>query len=173
MPTCPRCAFLTLILALLAFTGCDTNNPGSSLNEVAGVYTTTTLFFNPEAPGISDVDVLGDLRDGDLRVEIFEDGQATLSYEPLGGARQLITATARASSRTVTLAARTDADAIRMTLLLLPPSVSFARDEAAPTRLDASLQLSNVDLEAYDPATYPGVIGVDGRLEFELERTND
>ena len=173
MPSCPRCALLALVLSFLAFTGCDTNNPGSGLDEVAGTYTATTFRFEPEAPTITDVDVLAGLRDGALTVEIFADGQMTLSFEPLGGVRQLVTGTARASSRTVTLAGRTDADAERMALLLLQPSVSFARDDLAPNRLTASLLLAGVNLEEYDPAGYPGLTAVRGRLEITLERTAD
>ena len=66
-----------------------------------------------------------------------------------------------------------DADADRLELLLLPPSISFARDELAPNSLDASLLLADVDLETYDPGTYPTLDAVEGRLEFEIERTDD
>ncbi|MEM1056592.1 MAG: hypothetical protein AAGI52_13800 [Bacteroidota bacterium] len=173
MPTCPRCAFLALVLAVLAFTGCDTNNPGSGLDEVAGTYTAATLRFDPEATNVLDADVLETLRNSLLTVEVFADGQMTVSFEPLGGARQLVTGTARASSRTVTISARTDADRDRMALLLLPPEVSLARDDLAPDRLTASLLLTGVDLEAFDPVLYAGLTSVRGRLEIQIDRTAD
>lgn len=173
MPTCPRCALLALLFALVAFSGCDTNNPGSGLEEVAGTYAATTLLFDVEAGEVTDADVLGTLRNRRATVEIFADGQMTISFEPLGGQRQLVTGTARASSRTVTISARTDTDEERMALLLLPPEVSLSRDELAPNELTASLLLVNVDLEAFDPAAYTGLQSVRGRLEIELERVDD
>jgi hypothetical protein len=173
MPTCPRCALLALAVALLAFAGCDTNNPGSSLEEVQGTYSVLTLSFDPTDPAVlDDVDVLADLEPG-TRIEIFGDGNALVRFEPVGGFSQLATGTARATSRTVTVTARTDGDADKLQQVLLPPSFSLNRDEADANRLSADVLLSNVNLEAYNPADFGGLDNVRGRMTITLDRVTN
>ena len=173
MPTCPRCALLALAVAVLAFAGCDTNNPGSGLEEVQGTYAVLELTFDPTEPAVlDDVDVLADLEPG-TRVEIFGDGNALVRFEPVGGFSQLVTGTARATSRTVTVTARSDDDADKLQQVLLPPSFSLNRDESDSNRLSADILLSNVDLEAYNPADYGGLDRVRGRLTVTLDRVSD
>lgn len=170
MPTCPRCVFLALALAVIAFSGCDTNNPGSSLDEVQGTYTVLALSFDPTEPqALSDIDVLADLEPG-TRIEIFGDGNALVRFEPVGGFSQLATGTARATSRSVTITARTDADADKLAQVLLPSSFTLNRDEVDPNSLSSDVLLSDVNLEAYDPAQFGGLDRVDGRLRITLDR---
>lgn len=171
MPLCPRCTLLALALALLAFAGCDTNNPGSSLVEVQGVYSVEELTFDPTDPGaLADVDVLADLRVG-TRVEVVGDGTALVRFQPLGsGASQIVFGSARATSRTVTFRVQTNEDADKLRRVLLPPSFTLNRDETDPNRLSADLLLDDVDLEAYDPAAYTGLDRVRGRMTVTLDR---
>ena len=173
MPTCPRCAFLALILAFFAFAGCDTNNPGSSLEEVQGTYSVVALSFDPAEPqALADIDVLDDVESG-TRIEVFGDGTATVRFEPLNGASQFVVGTARATSRTVTFTSRSDSDADKLARILLPPSFSLNRDEVDATRLSADVLLNDVDLQTYDPGQYGGLTSVRGRLTIELDRVAD
>lgn len=173
MPICPRCALLAFVLTFFAFAGCDTNNPGSSLEEVQGTYAVVALSFDPTEPqAIADIDVLSEV-EGNTRIEIFGDGNATVRFEPLGGASQFVVGTARATSRTVTFTSRTDRDAEKLESILLPPSFSLNRDEIDDTRLSADVLLNDVNLQAFDPGQYGGLTDVRGRLTIELNRIAD
>ena len=171
MPTCPRCVLFALLLGVLAFSGCDTNNPGSSLTEVQGVYAITELSFNPDQPEVlADINVLAGLRAG-ATIEVVGDGQAVVRFERIGSASQLVIGTARATSRLVSVTARTDADAGKLERILLPAAFSLNRDEVNANRLSANIDVDGVDLEAYDPQ-YGSLNDVSGRLTITLNRTN-
>ena len=62
MPTCPRCALVAIVLAVAAFTGCDSSNPGRDLNIVDGSYAVTSITFDPDGTAIDPVDVAAGLK---------------------------------------------------------------------------------------------------------------
>ena len=170
MPTCPRCALLALALGVLAFAGCDTNNPGSSLSEIQGVYEITELRFDPSFDQPNGADIIN-VRDDLTRAEvrIAEDGVGVLEF--FRTANQILSLSVNANSRTVTLTARTNVDAAKLERILLPPVITLNRDEDRPNRLSATLDdVTGVDLEAYDP-DLDGLNDVRGQIFITLERT--
>ncbi len=135
------------------------------------MYTISELSFDPDQPDvIEDIDILSSLRPG-ATIEVVGDGQAVVRFERLGDASQLVIGTARATSRLVTVTARTDADAAKLERILLPPVFSLNRDEADANRLSANVDVDGVDLEAYD-SQYGSLNNVSGRLTISLRRTN-
>ena len=176
MPTCPRCALLALVLAVAAFaSGCDSTNPGSDLEAVQGFYDIEELAFDPVTTGLPTADVLERLSEGSATVEIVGDGNALVRYRFLGSgmSSRLVFATASATGRTVTLTARDESDADKLEAILLPPTLTFLRDEADALRLRATLALEDVDLEAFDPGVYEDQTSNRGTLTVELRRTSD
>lgn len=169
MPTCPRCALVAFALAVAAFAaGCDSTDPGSDLEAVDGTYEIVELRFDPATAGLPEADVLARLADGSAEVEIAGDGTSLVRYAFIGQTRQLVLADASATSRSVTIAARSDADADKLDAILLPETVTFARAENDATRLSATLLLEGVDLEAFDPAIYQDQIDNRGTMTVAL-----
>ena len=170
MPTCPRCALLAVALAALAFTGCDSNNPGGDIAQIEGTYVVSELYFRPSGTDINPIDVAAVLDASVTRLDIFGDGDPAQLVSKLRSevtTRTDITVTAsrgRASFRAVT-----STDAEELARLLLPSQFSLTYDESVPGRLTASLTLT-ANLQAFDPARYQGATNIPGQLTVRLTR---
>ena len=58
-----------------------------------------------------------------------------------------------------------------LTALFLPRSFSLTYDPASPRTLTGSISLTNVNLEAFDPALYQQQRSVNGTLRVRLDRS--
>jgi hypothetical protein len=159
--------------ALLA--GCDGDNPGSELREVAGTYVFTELRFDPDAPALAEADVLANLDPG-TEVTVATDGEVLFVIDFDGGGAVLIAnGEARASSASLRLSAETEDDAEDLARVLLPQTFSLQRS-GDDTTLSADLDVNDADLEAYgeaigaSPNPYVGLNSIDGTLHVTLER---
>ncbi|MEM1115703.1 MAG: hypothetical protein AAF845_15905 [Bacteroidota bacterium] len=171
MPFCSRCGLAGLVLLVLAFTGCDTNNPGRDIDNVAGQFSLAEITFDPEANALSDVDVDATLNLNSTRLEIFnDDEEAQLVIAFSDGRTRRVNLRADASRTQVRLEAVEDEDVDDLALLLLPRSFSLGYTGERATRLDADLDRSGVDLEAFDSDRYQGLTDVRGTLIVSFER---
>ena len=171
MPLCSRCALLGLFLALVAFTGCDTNNPGRALDDLDGSYSVAELLFDPGAAGLQDADVAARLS-SDTQLEVFgRDGDAELTSRfgtETGRTRTSLRATATRGR--VTFEAIQVDDEAELRRLLLPRTFTLSYSPDSPNSLTATLTQSGVDLQAFDSQVYQGLRSVDGTLRIRLER---
>jgi len=162
-----RATMALAAVALLA--GCDTNNGGGTLRDLAGTYAFVELRFVPAASAIAPADVLS-LLDPDLtRVEVDSEGRAFFflreqSTSTTRIAETAVTATAsRATFRAITAP---DVDAMLRYLL---PSVLQLSHDGGVTVLNGEPTL-RVNLQAFDPQAYQGLTDVAGTLFVRLER---
>ncbi len=171
MPTCPRCAALALILLVLAFTGCDSNNPGRDLGLLSDVYQLDELEFVPLS-SLPPADIAAQLDLTDTELEIFDDGEAQLRvrYRSEPTRRRRIDLRTTASRGRATFEAADVDDTGNLEALLLPRSFTLTYDGDAPRVLSGSIEQSNVDLEPFDPVRYRGENDKQGTLTIEFSR---
>jgi hypothetical protein len=168
-----RRVFLPLAaLALLA--GCDTNNPAGSLRDVAGTYAITQLYFNPDASGITDADVLARLDSATTEVRLFSDGDALFFLEfAESGESVRSDASVTATSSSVRFNALTATDVAELARILLPQNFqldrvgagTLAREIVVTVNLDRYEEEGGIDNDVYE-----GLTAVRGRLSVQLER---
>ena len=172
MPACPRCFVLALGLLLAAFLGaCDTDNPSSPLEELAGLYDFAELRFVPTAGNVAPADVRARLVPSRTSVELFGTGQVLIRFQVEGGTSAFVNGTFTATRSTAHLSAEDEEDAARLATLLLPDPLSLARS-ADDQSLSASIAMT-VNLEAFDPVGYAGLTAVPGRLDVTLQRREE
>ena len=170
MPTCPRCALLAVALAALAFTGCDSNNPGADLTLIEGVYQVEELVFRPSGPGISPVDVGASLDPAVTRFEIFgADGEGEIVFKIRDEGTTRTTLSASASRGRASFRARADDDAAKLARLLLPTQFALTYSADAPGRLTGDFT-QTTNLQAFDPVRYQGATSIPGTLTVRLAR---
>lgn len=167
MLTCSRCAPLALLIALLAFAGCDTNNPNTALSELQGVYDFEELRFVSETPALRPANVMERLDASQSSVEVFAEGPALLRFD-LGNGLRRADLEASASRSRLTLTARTRGDQEAVRRLLMPASLTLTRE--GDRTLTAEISRTDVDLEAYDSEFYAGQDSEDGVLYVTLRR---
>jgi hypothetical protein len=168
----PRRLYYPLaLLAAVALGGCDTENPSTPLEEVEGVYAFTELYFDTQASAIADADVLARLDSAQSDIEIFSNAPALIRFELDGEGRQRADASVTATPSIVRLTAVTEADARTLSEILLPPTMTFDRDEDGD-HLVGEFFLPAADLEAFDPDAYAGVPPVAGTLFVTLQRVD-
>jgi hypothetical protein len=158
-----------LFVTLLAATGCDSNNPGSSLRDLDGTYSLDELIFDPQAGGLADADVGARLNLGAAQLQIFgADGDATLvtAFSGQGSRRTDLTATASRGRLTLSAVGTTDQD--ELADLLLPPTFSLAYDTG--NTLTGTVSRTNVNLDAFDRDQYAGLTSVAGTLRIRFSR---
>ncbi len=171
MSFCSRCALVAFALLLFAFTsGCDTNNPSSSLASLDGTYSITELLFDPNTAGLPDANVEVRLDSAASFLEIFGDGDSEIRFQFTGDSRQRIQMTASASTSSVQLSALTETDALQLAELLMPPQLVLQRDGVSDRRLSASLLQVGINLEAFDPTIYQEQRAVNGTLHITFDR---
>lgn len=171
MPTCPRCALVATALAFLAFSGCDTNNPGRELESIEGRYAVAEIRFDPQATALDDVDVASTLNLNETRLRIFgNDEESIFEVQPSDGGSLRIDLQTSASRGRVTFEATDQADIDDLAELLLPPDFTLEYDGDRPSVLSNTISRQNVDLEAFDPDRYQGLRNTSGQLTIRLER---
>ena len=171
MPTCPRCALVAVALAFLAFTGCDTNNPGRDLDLISGIYQISEITFVPDgAGGVQSADVAARLNPTTTRLEIFgDDAEAILVTQFNGEGSRRTDLEVSASRGRATFEAITNDDQEDLARLLLPPRFTLEYVGESPAVLEATFQ-QTANLHAFDPDTYPPGTTPPGRLTVRLER---
>jgi hypothetical protein len=167
----PRRLFPLALLAAALLGGCDTENPTTPLEEVEGVYAFTELRFDTQASAIDDADVLARLDSARSNVEIFGNGPALIRFKLDDEPSQRADASTTATPSVVRLTAVTEQDAAVLSQILLPPTMTFSRDEDGDG-LSGEFFQPAVDLEAFDPDAYGGLPPVAGTLYVTLERVD-
>jgi hypothetical protein len=155
------------LAALALFAGCDTNNSGGFVNDLAGTYAFTELRFVPSASAIDPANVLARLDTALTDVEVDSEGRAFFFLRESGTtliAETFVTAT----SSSATFRARTATDIERLVRYLLP-SVLRVDHDGGVNALNGSPSL-RVNLQAFDPQAYQGLTDVPGTLFVRLER---
>ena len=170
MPTCPRCAALALVLLALAFTGCDSNNPGRDLSLIEGVYLLEELEFRPvSALPAADVDARINVTES--RFEIFgddEESQFVVRFND--GTTSRIDLRTTASRGRATFEAADVEDTDKLKLLLLPRSFTLTYQGDSPRVLEGTMDRTGVDLEAFDPSLYQGEVDKSGTTVIRFRR---
>ena len=170
MPICPRCALLAVALAVLAFTGCDTNNPGRDLDLISGIYTIAEISFDPDATATEEADVTSQLNAATTRLEIFgDDAEALLVTQLNGEGSRRTDLNVSASRGSATFEAVASDDEEELARLLLPARFSLQYVGENPAVLEATFR-QTVNLQAFDPDRYQSLTSVSGRLTVRLER---
>ena len=175
MPARPRPAPLLALAVVLAglpaLAGCDTTNPGGNLALVEGTYTLAELSFDPATTDLSTANVARSLDLAATRLDIFGGGGNTLLLvQRLNGTRRRIDLRTRASRERVTFEAVTRDDEAFLAGLLLPATFTLGYTGERPNVLEASLRLTGVDLEAFDPDRYQDQRSNAGQLSIRFER---
>lgn len=174
MLTCSRCGLAALVLLALAFTGCDTNNPGGqTLRELEGTYTLEELRFDPNTQALPDADVAGRFDLPGTTLTIFgDDTEALLISRLLGEGSRRTDLDVRTLSGSIELTARTADDEDDLERLFLPPTfrLAFSSPDARLLRADPDLFLDDVNLQAFDPDLYQDQTSVRGRLAVAFRR---
>ena len=179
MPTCPRCAFVALVLAVIAFAGCSSNNPGE-LDTYEGTYTFSELIFT--SPGVNQANVVGRLDGTRSELDVTRGGTALLKFEyranddeceatDAGSGVAVLTATAGRTSLSLSARSGDDRDVLRC--LLLPNSFTLRPAESDPSgrTLTATLENTRVNLNDYDSARYSEDLdNVSGSLKITVTR---
>jgi hypothetical protein len=156
MPTCPRCALLAIVLAVAAFTGCDSSNPGRDLGLIDGVYSLTELTFDPATTSLPTADFADRLDLDGTVLEIFggdAEAQIRVRYSD-GTPSQRIELTVGATRGQATFEAVDASDREDLADLFLPARFSLMYDTEFASQLSASFTQTGVDLEAFDPDIY-------------------
>ena len=171
MPTCPRCALVAVVLAFLAFTGCDTNNPGRDIDLISGTYSVAEITFVPDgAGGVQSADVTARLNASGTRLEIFgDDAEALLVTQFDGQGSRRTDLTVSAARGQATFEAITADDEDDLARLLLPARFTLEYVGDNPAVLEGTIR-QTADLHAFDPDTYPEGTMPPGRLTVRLER---
>ncbi len=160
MPTCPRCALVAIVLAVAAFTGCDSSNPGRDLDVVDGVYTLEALAFDPETPSLptADIGALLDKNESGTRLEIFgADGDAQMRVRYLGSRpSSRIELTVGATRGRASFEGKTQDDVDKLDALFLPADFFLTYDAELANQLTGTFTRTGVDLEAFDRDVYLG-----------------
>ncbi len=170
MPTCPRCALLAVALAFLAFTGCDTNNPGRDLGLISGVYSVAEITFDPETADLSTADVAARLT-STTNLRIYTNDQARFEVQFAGeSGLQVVNLVVSASRGRALFEAEATDDEQLLARLLLPRRFTLEYDEEAPSALEASFVQSGVNLQAFNPTRYQGQTNNRGQLTVRFER---
>lgn len=171
MPTCPRCALVAVALAFLAFTGCDTNNPGRDLDLIDGTYAIAEITFDPDAPAVEDADVDAELNPNVTRLEVYgSDAEAQLTTQFQGESTRSRTLLDVSASRgQARFEAATTDDEEDLARLLLPPQFTLEYVGDNPAVLEATFRRT-ANLQAFDSDRYSGLTAVAGRLTVRLER---
>lgn len=180
MPTCPRCALLALVLSVVAFAGCSSNNPGE-LETYEGTYTFSELIFT--SPGVNSANVVARLDGTRSDLDVTRGGTALLKFEyrvnddecrALNGDNSGVAVlTATAGRTSLTLAARDGADRDVLRCLLLPNSFTLNEASSDPSgrTLTATLENTRVNLNNYDPDRYSEALDdVPGSLKITVVR---
>ncbi len=171
MPLCPRCALVAVVLAFLAFSGCDTNNPSRELAVIEGTYGVAELTFNPEATALEAVDIGARLNTAETRLRIFGgDDVALFIVQPVNGVSRRIDLRTSASRGRVTFEALTREDEEDLATLLLPRTFTLDYTGDRPAELEGTFSQTNVNLEAFDAERYQGLRNTTGRLRLRFER---
>ena len=170
MPRCFLCAFALFAVAFLG--GCDTDNPSTPLEQLEGVYVFSELTFDPSEPQIlDDVDVLSQLVQSSSDVEVFGTGPALIRFKLQDEPSVRADANVTATGPSVRFVAATEADAARLSEILLPPSFTLSRG-ADDDRLSGEIRTS-ANLQAFDPDLYAGLTSQPGTLYITLSRDLD
>ncbi len=166
---CQRCTLLALALLLIAFTsGCDTNNPSTPSEELAGVYTFNELRFDPSAQAISDADVLARMESNRNDIELFGTGRALIRIKLLDEPSDLADADFTAAASTMRMTARTQDDQARLAKILLPGVMNL---NISVDNQTLSAQISTVvNLQTFDPVAYAGLTAQPGVLHISITR---
>ncbi len=153
-------------IALLA--GCDTNNGGGVLGDLAGSYAFAELRFVPSASAIDPANVIARLDTSRTRVEVASDGDSFFFMEEPDGTRRIVRASATATSTTVRFRATTAGDVATFLRYLLPSIVELSHDGGV-TVMNGSIPV-RANLQVFDPQAYQGLTDVAGTLFIRLER---
>lgn len=156
------------LVSVLGLTACDSGDPvdGPDPREVAGTYRFSQFTFDPNASGLSEVNVLDTLVTSTTRLRLFEDGSFALEYQFQSGPQSLVAGSFRVRSDRVDLTADED-DQAAMRSLLLDREVRLGRTVGNRRVLEADIS-KTVNLEAFSPGRYAGLTSVPGTLRIQL-----
>jgi hypothetical protein len=163
----PRRALLSLAGVAL-FAGCDTNNSGGVLANLAGSYAFAELRFVPTASAIQPADVIARLDTADTRLEVASDGDSFFFFEEPDNTRSIVRASTSATSTSVTFRATTTSDVQNLVRYLLPSTLRLTHDGGV-TVMNGTIPI-RANLQVFDPQAYQGLIDVPGTLFVRLER---
>ena len=164
-----RCTLVAFVLLFLAFSSaCDTNNPSTPSEDLAGVYVFDELRFDPTAQAIADADVLAVLDSNRTDVELFGTGRALIRIKVLDQPSDLADADFTATSSTARIVARSQDDQARLAQILLPGDMNLSISTDNRT-LSAQI-VSTVNLQAFDPIAYAGLTAQSGTLHVSITR---
>ncbi len=171
MPTCPRCALLAVVLAVLAFSGCDSNNPGRDLALIDGVYTLEELTFDPVTQGLPTADLGARLDLPGTTLEVFGgDDEALLRIRYPDAPTQRIDLTVTASRGRATFRAITEEDRTDLARLFLPSEFALTYEGEDPRVLQNTFEQTGVDLQAFDASLYQDQRSNRGTLTIRFRR---
>ena len=172
MPTCPRCALVALVLAVAAFTGCDSSNPGRDLDVVDGVYALEELSFDPETQSLPTADLGERIDANSTRLEIYGgDGEADLVVRyRVTQPSSRIRLTVGATRGRATFEGVSQDDIDKLAGLFLPADFVLTYDADLGNQLSGTFTRSGVDLEAFDPDLYRGQRNNRGTLTVRFRR---
>ena len=163
--------FLLLAAFALLTTGCDSGGSDSALERIQGRYALDLLSFDPATQALPDADVGARLDAGNTELQVFGDGDAQIIVFPAGGGRSsLISLRVEANSRRATFEAVTENDRDDLDEILLPSEFSLSYEGERPTVLEGALDLTGVNLEAFDPNTYRDQRSNRGTLTVRFRR---
>ena len=170
MPTCPRCALLAVVLAALAFTGCDSNNPGRDLALIEGTYEVEEITFRPSASELNPVDIDDRLNLTETQLRVFGTAgdDALLTIQRLDRPSRRVDLEVSASRGRASFTAQ-ESDAAALDAILLPRQFDLSYDQNSAGRLEGSFSRT-VNLQAFDNDRYAGLTSVPGRLTVRLTR---
>lgn len=147
---------IALALLVVALVGCDSNGDADNLRRLEGIYTLDTLIFDPATQALPDANVGAQLDLAATRLEIFGDDNEALfrvQFRDGRGSRRINLLIDPASTR-ASLEAITEDDRDDLADLFLPPEFTLAYEGETPRQLEATISLTGINLEAFDPSTY-------------------
>jgi hypothetical protein len=166
----PPSRFLPLlVVALLLWTGCDSNDEGGfSEADLAGsTYDITEFVFETDGTGIADADILGALNANNSAVRFFSGGNFQIEYQFTGEGQRTIFGDYSVGGDEVDFNFDDSiADARRQ--LLLPDRLSFAIVNDA-ARLELEQRLSDIRLSDFSEEQF-GNTRSDGTMIITLRR---
>ena len=169
MPTCPRCALLAVVLAAVAFAGCDSNNPGRDLALIEGTYEVEEIAFRPNATDLNAVDVDAGLDLTVTQLQVFgADRDALLTLKRLDLPSRRVDLEVTAARGRAQFEAEAD-DLAALAEILLPQQFELTYDEDSAGRLEGTVSRT-VNLQAFDAQRYSGLTAVPGQLTIRLVR---
>ncbi|WP_412068819.1 hypothetical protein [Rubrivirga sp. IMCC43871] len=171
MPTCPRCALLAVVLAFLAFSGCDSNNPGRDLALIDGVYSLEALTFDPVTQGLPTADLGARLDLAGTSLEIFgADDQALLRIRYPDAPTRRVDLSVTAARGRATFTGVTQEDRDDLADLFLPAEFVLTYEGESPRVLANTFERTGVDLQAFDPTLYQDQRSNRGTLTVRFRR---